>query len=182
MATQHFPPRSLGIKILTIEDRISADSGSEEPSAVYYGGATGAVPFIWESQPGTPKHNSSHAALPPPLSPPPSHLFSPRTNFCHKKNSNFSNSIISRIPSKKVTASSSVFSSSSLSSSSCPHVVSLGTSPSSMNSNKSGDMGYDPRKISPSSKTCFCPLSGSLRKIRGYCMKSVKKLVLSIVG
>jgi hypothetical protein len=41
---------------------------------VYYSVASaGAVPFLWESQPGTPKHDSSSAAELPPLTPPPSY-------------------------------------------------------------------------------------------------------------
>ena len=40
---------------------------------VYYGVASaGSVPFLWESQPGTPKSSPSAAALPP-LTPPPSY-------------------------------------------------------------------------------------------------------------
>ncbi|KAM1595280.1 hypothetical protein PS2_001549 [Malus domestica] len=38
---------------------------------VYYGEA-GAIPFMWESQPGTPKHKFSESSLPP-LTPPPSY-------------------------------------------------------------------------------------------------------------
>ncbi|KAF8725991.1 hypothetical protein HU200_020571 [Digitaria exilis] len=45
---------------------------------VYYSVASaGAVPFLWESQPGTPKNDSpSAAALTPPLTPPPSYYSS----------------------------------------------------------------------------------------------------------
>lgn len=39
---------------------------------LYYGGASGTVPFIWESQPGTPKHTLSQTSMPP-LTPPPSY-------------------------------------------------------------------------------------------------------------
>ncbi|RWW58952.1 hypothetical protein BHE74_00034142 [Ensete ventricosum] len=45
---------------------------------VYYGVASGAVPFQWESRPGTPKHISSTDALPP-LTPPPSYFYTPRS-------------------------------------------------------------------------------------------------------
>ncbi|KAI3678569.1 hypothetical protein L6452_37865 [Arctium lappa] len=41
---------------------------------VYYGGAPVAVPFKWESQPGTPRVRIRETALPP-LTPPPSVLF-----------------------------------------------------------------------------------------------------------
>ena len=39
---------------------------------VYYGGVSGSVPFLWESQPGTPKHALSDTSLPP-LTPPPAY-------------------------------------------------------------------------------------------------------------
>ncbi|KAI3742585.1 hypothetical protein L1987_60272 [Smallanthus sonchifolius] len=46
---------------------------------VYYGGATVAVPFKWESQPGTPRVRFHETPLPP-LTPPPSFLLnSPKT-------------------------------------------------------------------------------------------------------
>ncbi|KAK8998950.1 hypothetical protein V6N11_070129 [Hibiscus sabdariffa] len=47
-------------------------SMANSSSMVYYGGASVAVPFDWESRPGTPKHPSSVTALPP-LTPPPSY-------------------------------------------------------------------------------------------------------------
>ncbi|KAG8067294.1 hypothetical protein GUJ93_ZPchr0005g16168 [Zizania palustris] len=41
---------------------------------VYYGVASaGSVPFLWESQPGTPKRSAPSAAALPPLTPPPSY-------------------------------------------------------------------------------------------------------------
>jgi hypothetical protein len=44
---------------------------------VYYSVASaGAVPFLWESQPGTPKNDSPSAAALPPLTPPPSYYAS----------------------------------------------------------------------------------------------------------
>ncbi|XVE86094.1 hypothetical protein DITRI_Ditri18aG0008700 [Diplodiscus trichospermus] len=51
---------------------------------VYYGGASGAVPFTWESQPGTPKHSSSDTTLPP-LTPPPSYHSSFKSKSMQKK-------------------------------------------------------------------------------------------------
>ncbi|KAI3705001.1 hypothetical protein L1987_75231 [Smallanthus sonchifolius] len=40
---------------------------------LYYGSAAaGSVPFMWESQPGTPKHALTESSLPP-LTPPPSY-------------------------------------------------------------------------------------------------------------
>ncbi|XP_048540319.1 uncharacterized protein LOC125519585 [Triticum urartu] len=53
---------------------LSKDVAIAVPSfRVYYGVASaGSVPFLWESQPGTPKSSPSAAALPP-LTPPPSY-------------------------------------------------------------------------------------------------------------
>lgn len=53
---------------------LSKEAAIAVPSfRVYYGVASaGSVPFLWESQPGTPKSSPSAAALPP-LTPPPSY-------------------------------------------------------------------------------------------------------------
>ncbi|KAG8053374.1 hypothetical protein GUJ93_ZPchr0001g30815 [Zizania palustris] len=53
---------------------LSRESSVASPSfRVYYGVASaGSVPFLWESQPGTPKNAISNTALPP-LTPPPSY-------------------------------------------------------------------------------------------------------------
>ncbi|EAY72678.1 hypothetical protein OsI_00544 [Oryza sativa Indica Group] len=53
---------------------LSRESAAAAPSfRVYYGVASaGSVPFLWESQPGTPKNAMSDAVLPP-LTPPPSY-------------------------------------------------------------------------------------------------------------
>ncbi|RCV35870.1 hypothetical protein SETIT_7G274400v2 [Setaria italica] len=46
---------------------------------VYYSVASaGAVPFLWESQPGTPKNDSPSASALPPLTPPPSYYSADR--------------------------------------------------------------------------------------------------------
>ncbi|KAK9124690.1 hypothetical protein Sjap_014292 [Stephania japonica] len=71
----HNPNKALQIKQ---DDKfftrlMSKESSLANPSfRVYYGGATGAVPFMWESQPGTPKHKFHDTSLPP-LTPPPSY-------------------------------------------------------------------------------------------------------------
>ncbi|XVF37439.1 hypothetical protein REPUB_Repub20aG0007800 [Reevesia pubescens] len=52
---------------------LSKENSVANPSfRVYYGGVSGAVPFMWESQPGTPKYTFSDKSLPP-LTPPPSY-------------------------------------------------------------------------------------------------------------
>ncbi|XP_019255164.1 PREDICTED: uncharacterized protein LOC109233755 [Nicotiana attenuata] len=48
---------------------------------VYYGDVPSSVPFIWESQPGTPKHTLSQTSYNlPPLTPPPSYYSNNNTN------------------------------------------------------------------------------------------------------
>ncbi|KAL5102249.1 hypothetical protein RYX36_006576, partial [Vicia faba] len=39
----------------------------------YHGNKFASIPFVWESQPGTPKHRSNANSLPP-LTPPPSYF------------------------------------------------------------------------------------------------------------
>ncbi|KAJ9543012.1 hypothetical protein OSB04_022719 [Centaurea solstitialis] len=50
---------------------------------VYYGNVSGAVPFTWEIQPGTPKHNFSDNSVPP-LTPPPSYYTPNHHDHDHK--------------------------------------------------------------------------------------------------
>ncbi|KAL6128011.1 hypothetical protein ACLB2K_071372 [Fragaria x ananassa] len=59
-------------------------SAANSSCRVYYGATAGAVPFMWESQPGTPKHTLSETSLPP-LTPPPS--YSVNTNPKHYSSS-----------------------------------------------------------------------------------------------
>ncbi|KAG9156179.1 hypothetical protein Leryth_015586 [Lithospermum erythrorhizon] len=87
------PPKFLQIKQedKTFASLLSKDQASEiinhqrgESSfrVMYYGGATGSIPFLWESQPGTPKHalfcDTSYSL--PPLTPPPSYQSCPKMN------------------------------------------------------------------------------------------------------
>ncbi|KAK8663646.1 hypothetical protein V6N13_083455 [Hibiscus sabdariffa] len=59
---------------------LSKESSLANPSfRVYYGGLSGAVPFTWESQPGTPKSTFSGASIPP-LTPPPSYFSNSNSN------------------------------------------------------------------------------------------------------
>ncbi|RRT40492.1 hypothetical protein B296_00054025 [Ensete ventricosum] len=51
---------------------------------VYYGVSSGSVPFVWESQPGTPKATVAAAGVPP-LTPPPAHFHHPRRIMATKK-------------------------------------------------------------------------------------------------
>ncbi|KAK4396046.1 hypothetical protein Sango_1441200 [Sesamum angolense] len=61
---------------------LSKESSKSNPSfRVYYGDhVPSAVPFMWETRPGTPKHTSSHNSHIPPLTPPPSYYTNNLTN------------------------------------------------------------------------------------------------------
>ncbi|KAJ4824525.1 hypothetical protein Tsubulata_006936 [Turnera subulata] len=60
-------------------------SMANSSSRVYYGGASGAIPFMWESCPGTPKNASyDDASFNPPLTPPPSHDSTLKSKPAHK--------------------------------------------------------------------------------------------------
>ncbi|CAH8333134.1 unnamed protein product [Eruca vesicaria subsp. sativa] len=60
---------------LRVDVEYSTVHEKQEERSFYYGGAS--VPFLWESRPGTPKHNHfSEFSLPPPLTPPPSYYSS----------------------------------------------------------------------------------------------------------
>lgn len=63
---------------------VRKESSTENPSfRWYYSVKSGAVPFHWEIQPGTPKHPNStvnNSSLLPPLTPPPSYLLHRFTN------------------------------------------------------------------------------------------------------
>ncbi|XP_047948892.1 uncharacterized protein LOC125194693 [Salvia hispanica] len=62
-------------KITPENDKLFSKLLSRESSfRVYYGAAPSAVPFVWETRPGTPKHNSAANCEIPPLTPPPSYF------------------------------------------------------------------------------------------------------------
>ncbi|KEH29220.1 hypothetical protein MtrunA17_Chr4g0013161 [Medicago truncatula] len=78
-----------------------------------------AVPFVWESQPGTPKHTFSNDTIPP-LTPPPSYQFNNANKKIEKKHSKSSKyflALFQKLNFRKNNQSSSSSSSSSLSSS-----------------------------------------------------------------
>ncbi|KAK4433525.1 hypothetical protein Salat_1114800 [Sesamum alatum] len=188
-------------RLLSREKYNSSKQGEASFRVLYYGGAAGSVPFLWESQPGTPKHTFNDDPLPP-LTPPPSYQSSPRPGPLQKKNSRFFNSIFARAPSRKISASRS-FSSPPPSSSSSSSSCSLPSTP--VNARRGGRIKARSRsttavyfgvhdedeyhdesgKRSPTSTLCFGPKNeSSLRRFKGYSypIKSVKKVVSSIVG
>ncbi|XP_007017046.2 PREDICTED: uncharacterized protein LOC18591069 [Theobroma cacao] len=103
----------------------------------YHGGASVAVPFNWESEPGTPKVKSPEIPSLPPLTPPPSYFYSTPKRPVKKNQSrpNLLDSIFSKRSRRKTSvklspASSSTSSaSSSRSSSPWPRPYSVPSSP-----------------------------------------------------
>lgn len=98
---------------------LSKESSAANPSLrVYYGGVSGAVPFMWESQPGTPKNTLSDTDdLVPPLTPPPSYFSnSEKKPSKEPPKSSLLHALLPKIMSLKKTVVSPSSSSSSLSS------------------------------------------------------------------
>lgn len=141
---------------------------------VYYGGSSLSIPFIWESQPGTPKIRSQETPLPP-LTPPPSYHFNP-SKFPVKKHSKSSllHSVLPKLTPKKTNSPTSPASPASSSSSPWSSSHSIPSSPFAPNlhgqSRVSSPRLYDDFSIyeedkygSPVSTLCF----GITRGIRG---------------
>lgn len=97
---------------LSCIDMMLEDYGSSET------GPSIAIPFTWESQPGTPKVKINQRKLPP-LTPPPSYFYS-SPNTTKKTKPSFLRNIIPRIKSRKPLSPESPASSSSSWSSSSP--------------------------------------------------------------
>lgn len=119
-----------------------------------------AVPFVWESEPGTPKYTFSEDSLPPLTPPPPYHMNTINALKKKEKKRSKSNLFITMLPKlnlKKMILSSSSSYPSSWSSSSCSSkVVPMAKfgkkkllSYGSSNDNERGGAGL------PSSKLCF---------------------------
>jgi hypothetical protein len=69
-------PKQGSGKVFSVSRLLTRDSNAAAAPSfrVYYGVASaGAVPFLWESQPGTPKKDAASDATMPPLTPPPSY-------------------------------------------------------------------------------------------------------------
>jgi hypothetical protein len=94
-----------------------ASSANTSSRIMYYGETSIAIPFVWEAQPGTPKHPLSQTSIPP-LTPPPSY-FSKKSNYNIKRKSKiniFSCILPKLVDSRKTTHASSTSSQSSSSS------------------------------------------------------------------
>ncbi|XP_050217729.1 uncharacterized protein LOC126668584 [Mercurialis annua] len=94
----------------------------------YHGRSSVAVPFTWESQPGTPKIKYYRENPLPPLTPPPSYFYNTPTKKHSKPNNN---NLLSTIFPKRVSPASSSSSSSSSSFSSRMPSTSFYSVPSS---------------------------------------------------
>ncbi|KZV40874.1 hypothetical protein F511_22813 [Dorcoceras hygrometricum] len=109
---------------------LSKENSKSYPSfRVYYGDVSGAVPFVWETCPGTPKHTFAYESNAPPLTPPPSYY----ANTSKRRSKNQSRSklllyaLLRRMNPRKYHASSSP-------NSTISSVSSLSWSPSSRSS------------------------------------------------
>ncbi|XP_072959949.1 uncharacterized protein [Typha angustifolia] len=166
---------------------LSKESSASNPSfRVYYGVASGSVPFLWESQPGTPKHPSSNTTIPP-LTPPPSYYSNiiTKTKNISKKSTKYN--LIHKLILRKTTSPSpppslSSPSASSSSSSFSPlasaslHRRRRFSSPRSSFSSRGEDDESDDG--SPTSTLCF----GMHRRSGCYPVMNMKNALLSIVG
>lgn len=139
---------------------LSKESSMANPSLrVYYGGEPGAIPFLWESRPGTPKHTFCDSTLPP-LTPPPSYYSNSNKNPIKKHSrSSLLQALFSKTSLKKINLSplSSSFSSSRSSSMFAPISTPTryhGRSRSSSFNSRGGD-DQDDTLGSPTSTLCF---------------------------
>ncbi|XP_057431071.1 uncharacterized protein LOC130723941 [Lotus japonicus] len=110
-------------------------SSANSSSRVFYYGekSVAAVPFLWEEQPGTPKHPLSETSLPP-LTPPPSYYSNSKSGV-NRRNSRASaiSSVLMRFAGSRkslVSPSSSWSPDSSVSSSSSSWSLPFSSSPS----------------------------------------------------
>jgi hypothetical protein len=145
---------------------------------LYYGGASGAVPFMWESQPGTPKHSFSETSLPP-LTPPPSYYSKYSMSDSMKKSSkrNLLHTIFPKLsPRKALVSASSSLSSVSSSSLSSWSSSTYSSPPSFMKpkyhrSSSTSTLSFGARRKANSNRFRGC-----------YPMGNMKNAFLSIVG
>ncbi|KAG8480781.1 hypothetical protein CXB51_025447 [Gossypium anomalum] len=122
-------------------------SMSNSSSMVYYGSASGAIPFMWESHPGTPKHPSPLTSLPP-LTPPPSYHSSLNSKSKPVPKKNSKSTLFSSIVRKLISAA--------------PRINHASPSPSSLLSLSSRSNASMNRKLSHRLRgyfSCSCSIS-----------------------
>ncbi|KAK4351257.1 hypothetical protein RND71_030570 [Anisodus tanguticus] len=194
--SHHHPADFLLIKqddkfFLRLMSKESTAKGESSLRYYYCGGSSGSIPFVWESQPGTPKHKFSDTSLPP-LTPPPSYQTNAHLKSLQKQSkSNFFLSIFPKISSKRITFSPSLTSPSV--SSSCSSSFSMSSVPITAYFNqrkyrsRSEIEEYDHEKLqipdSPTSTLCFgCGMGNSKRfRVNYPVKKNVKKAFSSFV-
>ncbi|KAG1371495.1 cell wall protein RBR3 [Cocos nucifera] len=155
---------------------------------VYYGVASGSVPFLWESQPGTPKNTIPTTTLPP-LTPPPSYYSSPRSTSSKKPSkSRLIHTILPRLTTLRKghpppsPPSSSSSSSSLFSPLGSTGIHQLRRSSSSRLSFSSPGEDEESSDGSPTSTLCFRVRRGATGRLRGCrSVVSMKNTLLSIV-
>ncbi|XP_020578863.1 uncharacterized protein LOC110023677 [Phalaenopsis equestris] len=155
---------------------LSKETSASNPSfRVYYGVAAGSVPFLWESQPGTPKHAMADSSLPP-LTPPPSYYFSSnkKANFIKSHKQSLFQAMLPRL--RKPHAPPPPLASASSSSGSHRRARSSSSTISSFSSNSRVDEEEQEEGLSPTSTLCIGERRGC------YSMIGMKKALLSIVG
>ncbi|OVA12660.1 hypothetical protein BVC80_9017g13 [Macleaya cordata] len=200
-SSHDLPKKSLQIKE---DDKFFSKLLSKEKSLtnsnsfrVYYGVASGAVPFMWESQPGTPKNTFSDTSLPP-LTPPPSYYLNSKKKPTKKSSkSNLLDTIFPRLSLRKTHVSPSLSSASSSSissfSSSVMSTTSSSAPPTPSNFNKrtrfsSPRSSFDSRGDDTEDSGLIGSPTSILRFSNGesttgcYSMVIMKKALLSIVG
>ncbi|GAB2229535.1 hypothetical protein Droror1_Dr00013781 [Drosera rotundifolia] len=114
---EEFPLQSDGIFLSRQLSKKTSSSLSNNMGAasfrVYYGGENVNVPFMWESKPGTPKHNIvtplDEGSTMPPLTPPPSYYTKiiPTKRSSSRSSNSFINSLAKFAPRIRPRLSSS---------------------------------------------------------------------------
>ncbi|KAL3530960.1 hypothetical protein ACH5RR_010282 [Cinchona calisaya] len=160
-----FPIKIKPIKAKS-EVKLPSSKPRQNPSnEVYYGDSSVAIPFRWESQPGTPKVNFHESPPLPPLTPPPSYQCSPARKSATKKhhqvavNSNSSGILHSFLPKLILIKKSNVQSKS----------PSLSSSPSSSDSVRSSP-------FTTASKSSWARGPGQQRRRLSFSNSSRRKL------
>lgn len=155
-------------RLLSKETSAKGGGVGESSFRYYYcGGSSGSIPFVWESQPGTPKHKFSDISLPP-LTPPPSY----QTNAPLPKQSKSSNFFFSIFP--KIIPTTKVITTS-------PSVSSMNYNSNRRNYRSRSEIDQIQIPSSPTSTLCFGSRMRNSKRFR-LNSKNVKKAFSTFVG
>ncbi|KAK2430522.1 hypothetical protein QL285_028848 [Trifolium repens] len=170
-------------KMMCLDEQLQRQLSNISSNEDYHGNKFASIPFVWESQPGTPKHTSNEKSLPP-LTPPPSYFQNATKKPIKSKKSLFMQTLFPKRTAKKgsvlnpspTTSSNFVSYSSSSSSSSLslssPRPTSYSVPSSPMIHSRMGEEDEDLYDVS-SSNVCF----GNV-KSRGRYSSMFKKVLL----